>query len=707
MPHRLLSLAPFFLFFVFLTTATVTQAKVFITIEEVGDNVVVTAVGSALFTDLALSSQSDLDPNLFHQDDSGVVSGAIIVGNSALDASEYRIPAVPANFYIAGDLFPSLAADSATGGAVGLQVGGSEAILFLPPDYGGAFDEPNPINSSATFNNQTIASLSLRPGTYTWEWGNANPDSLTLFIVDPSAETSELNVTYEQVGNDVVATATGSADITELTLLDPTLYTLASSANGMFWRGSIANGRLFESVTGPCVGDCTQYGIPPTANRPRSANFFTPGDSSSGGGGAGVTESDRATSTGRGAQLILPSGYSSGDPISASSTFSDESLLVNLQAVPGEYIWKWGGSNPGRLTITIVDPNADDDGDGTPNGNDTFPDNPTEDTDSDNDGIGDNGDAGGTGIGLSVVDASLGCQINSVASSAPDTTNAPGPVAPLQLAFTIEGCGSPVEVIAQFGDPLPDGSVAYKVSAGGVWSEIPGAVLSGNSVRYTVTDGGPLDSDGIANGTIVDPVATAVPLPDDDGDGTPNDSDAFPDDPTEDTDSDNDGIGDNGDAGGTRVGLSVVGASPGCQINSVASSAPDTTNAPGPAGPLQLAFTIEGCGSPVEVIAQFGDPLPDGSVAYKVSAGGVWSEIPGAVVSGNSVRYTVTDGGPLDSDGVANGTIVDPVATAVPSATNPTTPGAPARPVPALGGFGLLLLGGLIAGLGLLIRRKR
>lgn len=347
MPHRLLGLAPFFLFFVFLIAATVTQAKVFITIEEVGDDVVVTAVGSALVTDLAQPFPVTSDPVLFHRNDSEVVSGAIIVGNSANDASEYLIPAVPANFYITGDLFPSLPADSATGGAVGLQVGKSEVFLFLPPDYGGVFREPDPINSSATFNNQSIASLNLRPGTYTWEWGNANPDYLTLFIVDPSAEVSELNITYEQVGDDVVATATGSADITELTLSDSTVSGL--SDDGIFLRSP---SRPFESITGPCGGDCTLYDIPPTANRPRSVNAYTSGNSSSGGGGAGVLESI-SNMTGREAQLILPSGYNSGDPISSSSTFSGRSLLDYLHAVPGEYIWKWGGSKPGRLTITI------------------------------------------------------------------------------------------------------------------------------------------------------------------------------------------------------------------------------------------------------------------------------------------------------------------------------------------------------------------
>lgn len=49
--------------------------------------------------------------------------------------------------------------------------------------------------------------------------------------------------------------------------------------------------------------------------------------------------------------------------------------------------------------------------------------------------------------------------------------------------------------------------------------------------------------------------------------------------------------------------------------------------------------------------------------AFKTN-GTVYTAIPGAVVTNTSISYTVTDGGALDADGVANGTIVDPVAPA-------------------------------------------
>jgi len=50
---------------------------------------------------------------------------------------------------------------------------------------------------------------------------------------------------------------------------------------------------------------------------------------------------------------------------------------------------------------------------------------------------------------------------------------------------------------------------AYKIN-GTTYTEIPGATIGATSISYSITDGGALDADGLANGTIVDPVAPAV-----------------------------------------------------------------------------------------------------------------------------------------------------------------------------------------------------
>ena len=55
----------------------------------------------------------------------------------------------------------------------------SGAALFLPRNYVSG----NPLSDSITFNEETIHSLGLRPGTFTWTWGTGLPNqNLTLII---------------------------------------------------------------------------------------------------------------------------------------------------------------------------------------------------------------------------------------------------------------------------------------------------------------------------------------------------------------------------------------------------------------------------------------------------------------------------------------------------------------------------------------------
>jgi hypothetical protein len=49
-------------------------------------------------------------------------------------------------------------------------------------------------------------------------------------------------------------------------------------------------------------------------------------------------------------------------------------------------------------------------------------------------------------------------------------------------------------------------NAAYKVQ-GTTYTKIVGALADATSISYSITDGGALDADGLANGTIVDPVA--------------------------------------------------------------------------------------------------------------------------------------------------------------------------------------------------------
>ena len=57
---------------------------------------------------------------------------------------------------------------------------------------------------------------------------------------------------------------------------------------------------------------------------------------------------------------------------------------------------------------------------------------------------------------------------------------------------------------------IPEGSQVYKADSTG-FQVFEGAVIQGNTITLTLTDGGAGDSDGLANGVIVDPVGVAVP----------------------------------------------------------------------------------------------------------------------------------------------------------------------------------------------------
>jgi hypothetical protein len=70
--------------------------------------------------------------------------------------------------------------------------------------------------------------------------------------------------------------------------------------------------------------------------------------------------------------------------------------------------------------------------------------------------------------------------------------------------------GSTVTVKVTFPSGIPAGSKVYKVGPAG-YQEVVNPVIHGATVTLTLTDGGTGDSDGLANGVIVDPVGVAAP----------------------------------------------------------------------------------------------------------------------------------------------------------------------------------------------------
>jgi hypothetical protein len=168
--------------------------------------------------------------------------------------------------------------------------------------------------------------------------------ALGLAVVSGQAKASAV-IDITQVGDDVVAAASGAIDLTGLTqvlsgmILAPGFV---SPADGEAVVG--ANGAPFDEYSG--VSGPASFG----------PGSFAPGSSGSG-GPIGVDESS-FNLIGQPPVLIVPSGYVSGTALSGSWTF-DGQTLASLGLTPGTYVYSWSPSpgvpaqGPG-LTVKIT-----------------------------------------------------------------------------------------------------------------------------------------------------------------------------------------------------------------------------------------------------------------------------------------------------------------------------------------------------------------
>lgn len=140
------------------------RADIILNAVESGGNVVISGGGTADLTNLLFLGTTDAI-------DFVIPSAATIWPDAAIDM--YASITGPAGFG-SGGLF---LADNSSGDPIGLL--GAVGILFVPQGY----VSNTPIDTTMTFNGQTLASMGLTPGTYVWTWGTgANADSLTLNI---------------------------------------------------------------------------------------------------------------------------------------------------------------------------------------------------------------------------------------------------------------------------------------------------------------------------------------------------------------------------------------------------------------------------------------------------------------------------------------------------------------------------------------------
>ncbi|MBP2677646.1 MAG: hypothetical protein H6Q82_711, partial [Deltaproteobacteria bacterium] len=79
--------------------------------------------------------------------------------------------------------------------------------------------------------------------------------------------------------------------------------------------------------------------------------------------------------------------------------------------------------------------------------------------------------------------------------------------------YEIQGVptGGTVEVDLTLSEPAPAGIKVYTVGPAG-FQEVVKPSIQGDTLTLKLTDGGAGDSDGVANGVIVNPVGVAVPV---------------------------------------------------------------------------------------------------------------------------------------------------------------------------------------------------
>lgn len=141
-------------------------------------------------------------------------------------------------------------------------------------------------------------------------------------------------VTLTEVGSNVVATGSGTIDLSSLTRG----ATVAVGAVVVPSQGTI--------VTGPGSGLVGLYtGFSGPTN-------FGPGTTATGAntGSGDLVGIDVATG-----ELVVPSGYVPNSLLSDTATY-DDATFATLGVTPGTYIWTWGGPPDGSFTLDVLVP---------------------------------------------------------------------------------------------------------------------------------------------------------------------------------------------------------------------------------------------------------------------------------------------------------------------------------------------------------------
>jgi hypothetical protein len=141
---------------------------------------------------------------------------------------------------------------------------------------------------------------------------------------------AEVTITITQVGSDVVASGSGSLDITDLT--SPSAFSFEAAMNPK-------SAAVIEGVTASTAMD--QYSVSTNPSQ-IGTGLFTKASTGSG-NQFGV----------EGATLLVPTGYVSGSSLSALDTYAGQTFS-SLGLTPGTYTWTWGtGAHADSLIVQV------------------------------------------------------------------------------------------------------------------------------------------------------------------------------------------------------------------------------------------------------------------------------------------------------------------------------------------------------------------
>ena len=148
-------------------TAAANASPYVVTLEQSGTNVVATGSGDIDLTGLSFNSAGPGGSSV--QADIAYLT----VGGGAIWAYEARSFSGPGSFGTGG----FRQANSQLGPTTGIFGAGS--VIYVPSQYTSDSD----LSSSATWTNQTFATLGITPGSYKWTWGSGADQSFTLDAV--------------------------------------------------------------------------------------------------------------------------------------------------------------------------------------------------------------------------------------------------------------------------------------------------------------------------------------------------------------------------------------------------------------------------------------------------------------------------------------------------------------------------------------------